>query len=354
MIDADPERVGLRIRAPSPESRVGILGRCLRPPNRVRAPPPARTSPTRSAATSPSSPTSTTARRRWSTRCCTRAAPSASNERVAERAMDNTDLERERGITILAKNTAVHYKRPPDQHRRHAGPRRLRRRGRADAVDGRRRDAARRRVGRAAAADALRAAQGARAPAAADRRHQQDRPARRAPAGSAERDLRPVHRSRRDRGAARFPGALHQRAGSAPRAATRTRRARICGRCSTRSSSTCRRRAATPTRRCSCSSPTSTRATTSAASRSAASSTAACKIGDPVAVVQARRGRPADEGHQAVRVRRPEARRHPGGRRRRHRLPRRHRGHHDRRDDRRRRAPDRRSRRSRSTSRPCR
>jgi GTP-binding protein len=33
-----------------------------------------------------------------------------SNERVAERAMDNTDLERERGITILAKNTAVHYK----------------------------------------------------------------------------------------------------------------------------------------------------------------------------------------------------------------------------------------------------
>ena len=32
-----------------------------------------------------------------------------SNERVAERAMDSNELERERGITILAKNTAVHF-----------------------------------------------------------------------------------------------------------------------------------------------------------------------------------------------------------------------------------------------------
>ena len=218
------------------------------------------------------------------------------NQQVAERVMDNTDLERERGITILAKNTAVHYQRPPDQHRRHAGPRRLRRRGRAHAVDGRRRDAAGRRVGRAAAADALRAAQGARARAAADRRAQQDRPRRRAAAGSAERGLRPVHRPRRDRGSDRVsrcstptrataiathrPGVPRRGPAAAVR---RDRRARAAAARRSRR------------RRCRCWSPTSTRATTSAASPSAASSTARVQAQRPGRGAEARRRRPADD-----------------------------------------------------------
>ena len=32
------------------------------------------------------------------------------NQEVAERVMDSNDIERERGITILSKNTAVFYK----------------------------------------------------------------------------------------------------------------------------------------------------------------------------------------------------------------------------------------------------
>src|SRR5687768_6005519 len=31
------------------------------------------------------------------------------NQEITERVMDSNDLERERGITILAKNTAIHY-----------------------------------------------------------------------------------------------------------------------------------------------------------------------------------------------------------------------------------------------------
>jgi GTP-binding protein len=43
------------------------------------------------------------------------------NQEVAERVMDSNDLEREKGITILAKNTADPLRRLQDQRRRHAG-----------------------------------------------------------------------------------------------------------------------------------------------------------------------------------------------------------------------------------------
>ena len=59
------------------------------------------------------------------------------NEAVAERVMDSGDLERERGITILSKNTAVMY-----NGIRHPRPRRFWRRGRAGFADGGRRAAA--------------------------------------------------------------------------------------------------------------------------------------------------------------------------------------------------------------------
>ena len=71
------------------------------------------------------------------------------NEKVAERVMDSNDLERERGITILAKNCAVEWKGTHINIVDTPGPRRLRRRGRARAVDGRRRAAAGRRGRRA-------------------------------------------------------------------------------------------------------------------------------------------------------------------------------------------------------------
>ena len=53
------------------------------------------------------------------------------NQQVAERVMDSNDLEKERGITILAKNCAVDYEGTHMQHRRYARARRLRRRSRA-------------------------------------------------------------------------------------------------------------------------------------------------------------------------------------------------------------------------------
>ena len=97
-----------------------------------------------------------------------------------------------------------------DQHRRHARPRRLRRRGRARTDDGRRRPPARGRLGRAASPDEIRAAQGARAEAPDRARGQQGRPAGRAAVGGRRRGLRALPRPRRERIADRVPDRLRQ------------------------------------------------------------------------------------------------------------------------------------------------
>ena len=133
-------------------------------------------------------------------------------ETVPERVMDSNALERERGITILAKNTAIHWRDYRINIVDTPGPRRLRRRGGARAVDGRLGAAAGRCSRRADAADALRYAEGLQARPASDRGHQQDRPRRGAPALGARPDLRPVRQARRQRSAARFPGGVRLRA----------------------------------------------------------------------------------------------------------------------------------------------
>ena len=93
--------------------------------------------------------------------------------------MDWMVQEQERGITITAAATTCFWKDHRDQHHRHAGPRRLHRRGRALAAGARRcRGGVRRRSRcRAAVRDGL--APGGSLPRAAPRVRQQDGPSRR-------------------------------------------------------------------------------------------------------------------------------------------------------------------------------
>ena len=46
----------------------------------------------------------------------------ATEETTGERVMDSGELEREKGITILAKNTAVHYSGPSEASTRRTTP----------------------------------------------------------------------------------------------------------------------------------------------------------------------------------------------------------------------------------------
>ena len=196
------------------------------------------------------------------------------HERVEERALDNIDLERERGITIMAKNTAIRYRDliinivDTPGHADFGGEveRTL------TMVDG-----------------VLLLVDASEGPLPQTRFvlrkalerglppivviNKMDRPDAR-PAEVLERDLRPVHRPRRHRRADRVPGAVRQRegwhgehrsgrAGTQPAApARRHRRA---------DAASCR---AIPTLPCRCWWPTSMPATTWAGSPSAASSTA--------------------------------------------------------------------------------
>ena len=137
----------------------------------------------------------------------------AAHEQVGERVMDSNDLERERGITILAKNCAIDY-----------GGTRINivdTPGHADfggevervlsMVDGVLLlvDAVEGPMPQTRFVTRKALALGPQA----DRRHQQDRPPRRAPGLGRRPDLRPVRQARRHRRAARLPG--HLRLGAA-------------------------------------------------------------------------------------------------------------------------------------------
>ena len=139
-------------------------------------------------ATSRSSRTSTTARPPWSIALLKQSGTFRENQKVDER---GHGLQRPRARARHHHPRQVHLGRlegHAHQHRRHAGPRRLRRRGRAHPLHGRRRPAAGRRRRRPDAADQVRARQGAEARPAADRGDQQGRPARRrAPTGCSTR-----------------------------------------------------------------------------------------------------------------------------------------------------------------------
>ena len=199
------------------------------------------------------------------------------NERVAERAMDNTDLERERGITILAKNTAVHYHDTlinivdTPGHADFGGEveRTL------SMVDG-----------------VLLLVDASEGPLPQTRfvlRKALER--RLSPIVVINKIDRPDARPQEvlnevydlfidldaDRRAARLPRPLRQRPRRHVEHGDERSGARICGRSSTSSSTASRRRGAMPRRRCRCSWPTSTRATTSDGSPSGASSTAASR-----------------------------------------------------------------------------
>ena len=200
--------------------------------------------------------------------------------------MDSNDLERERGITILAKNTAITYHDTKINivdtpgHSDFGGEveRALR------MVDG-----------VLVLVDAsegplpqtryvLQKALAAKLPPIIVL-NKIDR-ARCAPRRSARRNLRSLHRSRRDRRPARFSGASTRTRRPASRTASSATRPRICSRCSKKSSLRFRRRRAIPRPCCKFRSRISITANFSGASRSPAFFRERCKRGTEVGIAK--------------------------------------------------------------------
>ncbi len=83
------------------------------------------------------------------------------NQKVEERMMDSMDLEREKGNYHPRKERGVSMEWLSHQHRRHAGPRRFRRRSRTHHEDGRWRFAGGRRARWTTGTNTFRVAKGA-------------------------------------------------------------------------------------------------------------------------------------------------------------------------------------------------
>ena len=204
----------------------------------------------------------------------------AKHQHLSERMMDSNDIERERGITILAKNCSIEY---TGHHINivdtpgHAdfGGEVERVLGMVDGVL-----LAGRRGRRPDAADALRHDEGAAAGAEAHRGHQQGRPPRRASGVGRQPHVRTLRQARRQRRSARLSGRVRLGAAGLGDARRRggqarpRRRAARCAPCSRRSSRRCRHPKAIPRVRCNSRSARSTTRATSVASASAASAAA--------------------------------------------------------------------------------
>ena len=199
--------------------------------------------------------------------------------------MDSMDLEREKGITILAKNTAIHYRGvkinivDTPGHADFGGEvERGLRWSTACCCSSTRPKG---RCPRRGSCCARRSSSGCR-----DRGRQQGRPARRAHRRGRRRGLRALHRPRRRRDADRVPDRLHHRQGRSGLAGSRRAgRSRMpsWGRCSTCWSTTCRRPSTTPAIPCRRTSPISTPPPTWGEWRSAGCAKGTIRRGETVA-----------------------------------------------------------------------